>query len=160
MPQAHMWTVVMGLCWQPGKGFSLLRACCPSCWDLGCYGGGGEDAATPSSCPPTPLTTQKPGPTIMDVPWCLAQGLLMPGFSMHVALQQGHPLLSIPQAGDTGAWHSTAMLQGVCGTPKASRLLNNALLALLGCMSWLYLWESLRLAQGEPCLRLGWDWEK
>lgn len=32
MPQTRMWTVAMGLCWQLVKGFTLLRACCPSCW--------------------------------------------------------------------------------------------------------------------------------
>ena len=102
----------MGLCWQSGKGFSLLRACCPSCQDLGCNGGD-EDAPTPSSCPPTPLTAQKPGPATMDVPWCLAQGLLMSSFSMHVALWQGHPCRASPRQGTrepgTAQRHSDAL---------------------------------------------------
>lgn len=80
---------------QPRKGFSLLRAhcpsCqCPSCWDLGCNRVDDEDAFTLSSCSPAPLATQKPDPAITDSPWSLARGLLIHGFSMRVALQQGH----------------------------------------------------------------------
>lgn len=33
--QTDIRTVVVGLCLQPGKGFSLLRARCSSCRDLG-----------------------------------------------------------------------------------------------------------------------------
>lgn len=55
--------------------------------------------------------------------------------------------------------HSDA-LGSVSGTLKASRLLNNSLLALLAFVSWSYLLVNLGLAWGKPCLRWGPDGEK
>lgn len=41
--------------------------------------------------PPFILTAPKPGPTITGVPWCLAQGLLVPGFSCACRRVMGTP---------------------------------------------------------------------
>jgi len=114
---------------------------------------GGEDAATPSPCPPAPLTTQKPGPAVTDVPWFPAKGLLTPGFSTPVALQQGPPRPASPRQGtrEPGTPRSDAP-GSASSTPKASHLLNRARLALLACTSWSHLSISLRLARGKPCL--------
>lgn len=81
MPQTHVWTAVVGLCWRLRKGVSLYRACCASCRDLGCIRGD-EEAPSPSSCPSALLTAQKPG---LDVPWSLSTGWLMLCSLMRVA---------------------------------------------------------------------------
>lgn len=95
MPQTHIWTVTVLAAWE---GLQLAQGLLSILLGFGVQQGD-ADAPRLSSRPPAPLTTQKPGPAITDLPWSPAQGLLKSSFCMHMALQQGRIHGASPRQG-------------------------------------------------------------